>query len=268
MEQQPGRPGGEPEMTVGLRALAVIESVLARSSRCWRGSACWWSVSTWLKERMRSGWRCSRMACCAGSAGKLRRCWAAGRLAAPAAARRGIRVVIAWLSLSRPRAWRSISGCVRRAAMLTSPRRRFCAKPKAMNRPGMAIAEVLNASATTRSFVKTVARVQGTGCELFLLHARSIPEQRRINLSRPLGAIRSARAYALPGAHFREPAGAASPVEERPGWRSRRAEQAARDWPCPGCAHCSRCVALTAVRATADHQGHVQKRVRDHHGRS
>ena len=56
--------------------------------------------------------------------------------------------------------------------------------------------------------------VQGTGCELFLLHARSTPEHLRIELSRPLGAIRSARASALPGAHHREPAGAASSVEE------------------------------------------------------
>jgi hypothetical protein len=32
MERKPGRPGGEPEMAVGPRALAVIESVLARFS--------------------------------------------------------------------------------------------------------------------------------------------------------------------------------------------------------------------------------------------
>jgi hypothetical protein len=58
-------------------------------------------------------------------------------------------------------------------------------------------------------------RVQGTGCELFLLHARATPEQVRIDLSRPLGAIRSARAPALQGAdEHREPARPASPVEE------------------------------------------------------
>jgi hypothetical protein len=32
MERNPGQPGGEPAMTVGPRALAVIESVLARFS--------------------------------------------------------------------------------------------------------------------------------------------------------------------------------------------------------------------------------------------
>jgi len=77
----------------------------------------------------------------------------------------------------------------------------------------MATAGVLNAL-TTRTSVKTVVRVRGTGCELFLLHIKSTPEQLRIEMSRPLGAIRSARAYALPGAHHREPAGVSSPVEE------------------------------------------------------
>jgi hypothetical protein len=32
MKRKPGQPGGEPERTLGLRALAVIESVLARFS--------------------------------------------------------------------------------------------------------------------------------------------------------------------------------------------------------------------------------------------
>ena len=80
---------------------------------------------------------------------------------------------------------------------------------------GMAVAAVLNAL-TTRTSIKTVVRVQGTGCELFLLHARATPEQVRIDLSRPLGAIRSARASALPGAdaHHEPARPASSPVEE------------------------------------------------------
>ena len=78
---------------------------------------------------------------------------------------------------------------------------------------GMAIAAVLN-GLTTRTSIKTVVRVQGTGCELFLLYTKSTPEQLRIELTRPLGAIRSARASALPGAYHREPAMPASPVEE------------------------------------------------------
>lgn len=136
-----------------------------------------------------------------------------------------------------------------------------------MNRLGMAIAAVLNAL-STRTSVKAVAGVQGTGCELFLIHAKSFPEHLRIELSRPLGVIRSARASALPGAHYRDPAGAASPAGEltmlaRPPCgvgRSRLAVGRLCSFP--------RCVALTAVRATADHQCHVQTRVRDHHGRS
>ena len=38
---------------------------------------------------------------------------------------------------------------------------------------------------TTRTSVKTVVRIQGTGCELFLLHTRLTPEQLRIEMSRP-----------------------------------------------------------------------------------
>jgi hypothetical protein len=52
----------------------------------------------------------------------------------------------------------------------------------------MAIAAVLN-GLTTRTSIKTVVRVQGTGCELFLFHTKATPEQLRIELSRPLGAI-------------------------------------------------------------------------------
>lgn len=57
---------------------------------------------------------------------------------------------------------------------------------------GMAIAAVLN-GLTARTSIKTVVRIQGTGCELFLLYTRMTPEQLRIEMSRPLGAIRSAR---------------------------------------------------------------------------
>jgi hypothetical protein len=79
---------------------------------------------------------------------------------------------------------------------------------------GMAIAAVLN-GLTTRTSIKTVVRVQGTGCELFLLHTKLTPEQLRIAMSRPLGAIRSDRAAeaaggAQHGAHAMSP----SPVEE------------------------------------------------------
>jgi hypothetical protein len=63
---------------------------------------------------------------------------------------------------------------------------------------GMALASVLNAL-TTRTSIKTVLRVQGTGCELFLLHTALTPEQLRMGMSRPLGAIRSARAAAVAG---------------------------------------------------------------------
>jgi hypothetical protein len=79
---------------------------------------------------------------------------------------------------------------------------------------GMAIAAVLN-SLTTRTSVKTIVRIQGTSCELFLLHARLTPEQLRIAMSRPLGAIRSARATQTAGGTQHEaPAAAPSPVQE------------------------------------------------------
>ena len=52
---------------------------------------------------------------------------------------------------------------------------------------GMAIAAVLN-TLTTRTSVKIVVRIQGTSCELFLLHTKLTPEQLRIAMSRPLGA--------------------------------------------------------------------------------
>jgi hypothetical protein len=79
---------------------------------------------------------------------------------------------------------------------------------------GMAIAAVLN-SLTTRTSVKTIVRIQGTSCELFLLHARLTPEQLRIAMSPPLGAIRSARATQTAGGTQHEaPAAAPSPVQE------------------------------------------------------
>jgi hypothetical protein len=58
---------------------------------------------------------------------------------------------------------------------------------------GMAIAAVLNAL-TTRTSITTILRIQGTGCELFLLHTKATPAQLRIELSRPLAAIRSTQA--------------------------------------------------------------------------
>jgi hypothetical protein len=48
---------------------------------------------------------------------------------------------------------------------------------------GMAIAAVLN-TLTTRTSVKTIVQIQGTTCELFLLHTELAPEQLRIAMSR------------------------------------------------------------------------------------
>jgi hypothetical protein len=79
---------------------------------------------------------------------------------------------------------------------------------------GMAIAAVLN-TLTTRTSVKTIVRIQGTSCELFLLHTKFTPEQLRIAMSRPLGAIRSARATQAPGGGTQHaPVAAPSPVQE------------------------------------------------------
>jgi hypothetical protein len=79
---------------------------------------------------------------------------------------------------------------------------------------GMAIAAVLN-TLTTRTSIKTVMRIQGTSCELFLLHTRLTPEQLRIAMSRPLGAVRSARAtQATGGTQHEAPVAAPSPVQE------------------------------------------------------
>lgn len=79
---------------------------------------------------------------------------------------------------------------------------------------GMAVAAVLNAL-TTRTSITTIVRIQGTGCELFLLHTRLTPEQLRITMSHPLGAIRSARAAKVAGGiRPQAPAVSRSPVEE------------------------------------------------------
>jgi hypothetical protein len=79
---------------------------------------------------------------------------------------------------------------------------------------GMAVAAVLNAL-TTRTSIKTIVRIQATTCELFLLHTKVTPEQLRIELSRPLGAIRSARTTSAAGAaQHQVRATAPSPVEE------------------------------------------------------
>jgi putative oligomerization/nucleic acid binding protein len=79
---------------------------------------------------------------------------------------------------------------------------------------GMAIAAVLN-GLTTRTSIKTVVRIQGTGCELFLLHTKITPDLLRIEMSRALGAIRSAQATQTSDAVQQETRPESySPVEE------------------------------------------------------
>jgi hypothetical protein len=79
---------------------------------------------------------------------------------------------------------------------------------------GIAIAAVLNAL-TTRTSVKTIVRIQGTACELFLLHTTLTPEQVRIQISHPLGAIRAVRATKpTEGIQSGAPTNSGSPVEE------------------------------------------------------
>lgn len=79
---------------------------------------------------------------------------------------------------------------------------------------GMAIGSILN-GLTSRTSVKTILRVQGTGYEVFLLHSGMTPEKLRIELSRPLAAIRSARAAAVAGdTQDQVSVRSASPVEE------------------------------------------------------
>jgi len=55
---------------------------------------------------------------------------------------------------------------------------------------GMAIATVLN-GLTARTSIKTIMRIQGTGCGLFLLHTRATPDQLRIEMSRTLSGART-----------------------------------------------------------------------------
>jgi hypothetical protein len=57
---------------------------------------------------------------------------------------------------------------------------------------GMAIAAVLNAI-TSQVRIKTVIRIQGAGYELFMLNTMVEPDALRIELSRPLVAIREAQ---------------------------------------------------------------------------
>jgi hypothetical protein len=79
---------------------------------------------------------------------------------------------------------------------------------------GMAIATVLNAL-TTRTSITTIVRIQGIHCELFLLHTKATPAQLRIELSRPLAAIRSTQRASSVG--MNQPSVTAtppSPVEE------------------------------------------------------
>ena len=79
---------------------------------------------------------------------------------------------------------------------------------------GMAIAAVLN-GLTTRTSITTVVRIQGIGCELFLLYTRASPERLRIEMSRTLATIRSARtAEEMRGLQQEERASSPSPVEE------------------------------------------------------
>ena len=79
---------------------------------------------------------------------------------------------------------------------------------------GMAIAAVLNAM-TTRTSITTVVRIQGTACELFLLHTRLTPEHLRIEMSRTLAVIRAARAdQATARSSSEARPGSPSPVEE------------------------------------------------------
>jgi hypothetical protein len=79
---------------------------------------------------------------------------------------------------------------------------------------GMAIAAVLN-GLTARTSIKTIVRIQGTDCELFLLHTRATPDQLRIEMSRTLSLIRSARATEVAGEIQHGALGvSSSPIEE------------------------------------------------------
>jgi hypothetical protein len=73
----------------------------------------------------------------------------------------------------------------------------------------MAVAAVLNAL-TMRTTITTVIRMQAATAELFLLHTEQTPEQVRMHLSRPLAAIRAARATSAAA----DPPSASSQVEQ------------------------------------------------------
>ena len=72
---------------------------------------------------------------------------------------------------------------------------------------GMAIATVLNVL-TTRTTITTIIRIQAPAAELFVLYTSQTPDQLRMRLSQPLGAIRASRAA------LAQPSAPASPVEE------------------------------------------------------
>jgi Short C-terminal domain len=78
---------------------------------------------------------------------------------------------------------------------------------------GMAIASVLN-GLSSRTSIKTIVRIQGTNCELFLLHTRLTPDRLRMELSHPLSVIRAARSPGPAAIQHEAPMKSASPVEE------------------------------------------------------
>jgi hypothetical protein len=78
---------------------------------------------------------------------------------------------------------------------------------------GMGIASILNGF-TSRTSIKTILGIQGTGFEFFLLHTRATPERLRIELSRPLAAIRSTRALRTAAEQGPVPGSYVSPVDE------------------------------------------------------
>jgi hypothetical protein len=78
---------------------------------------------------------------------------------------------------------------------------------------GMALATVLN-GLTARTSVKTVVRIQGTSCELFLLDTSATPDQLRIEMSvhsAPSGRCGQRR---WQKGHSKSRAVSPSPVEE------------------------------------------------------
>ena len=85
---------------------------------------------------------------------------------------------------------------------------------------GMAIAAVLNAM-TTRTSNMTILRIQGTGCELFLLHSRLTPERLQIEMSRTLTVIRGCgQARRQPGPHLRPVLFLCHQLRNWPSWQT------------------------------------------------